>query len=177
MEFPKLGCHCSEPSCKKLDFLPIKCDGCSNLYCNDHFKYSAHFCSNAFKNNVQVPECPLCGMPVPIPRNQQPDVAVGAHIDRDCRWDPSKERKVFTNKCTLKGCKTKEIIPVLCPECDNNFCLRHRHTADHNCIGSKATIRAKMYNAAADRNLSTKNAKPLINTKGIQDQNMDIFNM
>lgn len=68
---------------------------------NDHFKYSAHFCSNAFKNNVQVPECPLCGMPVPIPRNQQPDVAVGAHIDRDCRWDPSKERKVQLLRCFL----------------------------------------------------------------------------
>lgn len=66
------------------------------VFCsNDHFKYNIHNCPNAYKNNVQVPECPLCGIPVPIPRNQQPDVAVGAHIDRDCKWDPSKERKVM----------------------------------------------------------------------------------
>lgn len=32
MEFPDLGKHCNEPTCKKLDFLPVKCDACGNIY-------------------------------------------------------------------------------------------------------------------------------------------------
>lgn len=34
---------------------------------------------------------------------------------------------------SLVGCKQKELIPVLCCDCKKNFCLRHRHPADHQC--------------------------------------------
>ncbi|GFR12790.1 hypothetical protein TNCT_602391, partial [Trichonephila clavata] len=36
MEFPHLGNHCYEKSCNRLDFLPMKCDACSNLFCYEH---------------------------------------------------------------------------------------------------------------------------------------------
>lgn len=89
-----------------------------------------------------MPVCPLCNTLIPVPRNQLPDLTVGAHIDNDCQSDPAKtRRKAYTNKCSNKGCKIKEIVPVLCPECTLNFCLKHRHTTDHKCQGKSSIQR------------------------------------
>ena len=44
------------------------------------------------------------------------------------------------NKCNVKGCKQKELIPLLCSECKRNYCLRHRHSADHDCDPRAARI-------------------------------------
>ncbi|XP_057551289.1 AN1-type zinc finger protein 2A isoform X2 [Hippopotamus amphibius kiboko] len=49
MEFPDLGKHCSEKTCKQLDFLPLKCDACDEDFCSGHFAYAAHKCPFAFK--------------------------------------------------------------------------------------------------------------------------------
>ncbi|GJQ65320.1 hypothetical protein Trydic_g7436 [Trypoxylus dichotomus] len=135
MEFPHLGNHCSNQNCNKLDFLPIKCDACGKIFCNEHFHYTTHNCTDAYKKDNQVPVCPLCNVPIPV-GNQPPDSAVGAHMDNDCQSDPAKNRRrVFTNKCSKKGCKIKEVIPVLCNDCSMNFCLKHRHPVDHSCQG------------------------------------------
>ncbi|KAL0273322.1 UNVERIFIED_CONTAM: hypothetical protein PYX00_006015 [Menopon gallinae] len=145
MELPHLGEQCSEPTCKKLDFLPVKCDACGNIYCMDHMSYVQHSCPSAHKKDVQVPICPLCGSPVPTPRNQPPDIAVSEHIDRDCQSDPAKaKRKVKANKCALPGCRVKELVPVICSECRQNFCLRHRFPDDHKCVGKKGKVFQKM---------------------------------
>lgn len=86
-----------------------------------------------------MPVCPLCNKPIPVALGQQPDAVVGAHIDNDCQSDPAvSRRKVFTNRCTKKGCKNKEVIPVVCVDCKLNYCLKHRHPQDHACTG-KAT--------------------------------------
>lgn len=152
MEFPHLGKQCSEATCNKLDFLPVKCDACKNIFCQEHMKYASHSCASAYKKDVQVPVCPLCNVPIPIRRGEPPDIAVGAHIDRDCQSDPAKDRrKVFSNKCSMKGCKGKEVVPVLCSECQLNFCLKHRHTADHNCQGKSAASRNRAAVAALSR--------------------------
>lgn len=152
MELPHLGSNCSENTCNKLDFLPMKCDVCQKIFCNDHFKYENHDCPLSYKKNVQVPVCPLCNTPIPGIRGQPPDIAVGAHIDSDCQSDPAKtRRKVFTNRCSMKGCKTKEIVPVLCGECSLNFCLKHRHFTDHKCEGKAASLRRNIKNAALSR--------------------------
>uniref|UniRef100_T1GE66 AN1-type domain-containing protein n=1 Tax=Megaselia scalaris TaxID=36166 RepID=T1GE66_MEGSC len=132
MEFPHLGQHCSESTCNKLDFLPMKCDSCDKIFCSEHFNYDVHSCPGAHRKNFQVPVCPLCGEPVPTPRGVQPDQTVGEHIDKFCKSDT---KKIYTNRCTYKTCKKKELIPVQCGTCKMNFCLRHRHTSDHECKG------------------------------------------
>ncbi|XP_044253965.1 AN1-type zinc finger protein 2A [Tribolium madens] len=152
MEFPDVGKHCSEPNCNKLDFLPIKCDVCSEIFCDEHYSYIRHNCANAYQKDNQVPVCPLCNKPIPVPQGQQPDFVVGAHIDNDCQSDPAKnKRKVFTNKCSMKGCKIKEVVRVICDNCNMNFCLKHRHTVDHNCQGKKSSTNQKILNAALAR--------------------------
>jgi len=142
MEFPDLGKHCSDSFCNRLDFLPVKCDACDKLYCKDHVRYEDHSCPYAYKKNVQVPVCPLCNQPVPVKKGETPDVVVGAHIDRDCQSDPArKKRKAYANRCSYGKCKVKELIPVVCPDCRLNFCLRHRHPQDHQCKGYQDTGR------------------------------------
>ncbi|XP_022909004.1 AN1-type zinc finger protein 2A [Onthophagus taurus] len=150
MELPSLGNHCSNKSCNKLDFLPIKCDACGQIFCNEHYNYLTHNCPESYKKNNQVPVCPLCNIPIPV-GGKLPDVAVSAHIDSDCQSDPAKNRrKVFTNKCTRKGCKVKEVIRVICEDCKMNYCLKHRHPIDHDCKG-KSTIKTMAGNAAVTR--------------------------
>lgn len=141
MELPHLGEHCSNKSCNQLDFLPIKCDCCLKDFCKDHIRYELHKCESSYKKDIQVPVCPLCSQPVPGKRGEAPDIAVGEHIDRDCQSDPAKQkRKVFGNKCTMKGCKQKEVVPIVCDQCKMNFCLKHRHTIDHGCKGPAAPV-------------------------------------
>ncbi|KAK3914560.1 AN1-type zinc finger protein 2B [Frankliniella fusca] len=159
MEFPGLGQHCSEPTCKQLDFLPVKCDACQKIFCHSHMSYLQHACSSAHKRDVQVPVCPLCNKPVPAKRGEQPDIAVGAHIDNNCESDTAQNRrKVFSNRCSAKSCKNKEMIPVHCSECLLNFCLKHRHPVDHQCGGKSAGLRRKAADAALARQSLTPSA-------------------
>ncbi|ODM92148.1 AN1-type zinc finger protein 2B [Orchesella cincta] len=147
MEFPHLGKHCSEDHCRRLDFLPVKCDGCSKIFCGDHYSYVGHNCPAAYKKNVQVPACPLCNALIPGKADEVslychfrihgdlPDIRVSRHIDADCKSDTAVTRrtKVYNNRCSLKGCKQKELVPVLCDRCNLNYCLKHRHPQDHSC--------------------------------------------
>ncbi|XP_022226749.2 AN1-type zinc finger protein 2A [Drosophila obscura] len=136
MEFPHLGQHCSEQTCNRLDFLPVKCDSCDKVFCASHYNYNRHNCPGAYKKNVQVPICPLCHEPVPTAPGVEPDLTVGQHIDKQCK---SESKKIYTNRCHAKGCKRKELIPVKCTQCHLNFCLRHRHTSDHECRPNEPT--------------------------------------
>lgn len=150
MELPHLGDHCSSKSCKQLDFLPMKCDACSQIFCGDHIMYNCHQCTESYKKDNQVPVCPLCNQPVPIKKNEVPDAVVGQHIDNDCQSDPArKRRKIYTNRCSHKGCKQKELIPVICDTCQKNFCLKHRNELDHDCQGFEDTGRGMSKTGAA----------------------------
>lgn len=155
MEFPDLGKHCSNPSCKQLDFLPMKCDACGKTFCKDHIHYNTHSCPESYRKDNQVPVCPLCNTPCPVKKGETPDVVVGRHVDNDCQSDSAKQRrKIYTNKCSLKSCKQKELIPVTCDKCHMNFCLRHRNELDHECKGFQGTGRqvSKAGAAAVFRN-------------------------
>ncbi|KAG7462219.1 AN1-type zinc finger protein 1 [Solea senegalensis] len=35
--------------------------------------------------------------------------------------------------CSFEDCKGKELLPVICPQCEKHFCLAHRHQDDHKC--------------------------------------------
>lgn len=180
MEFPDLGKHCSEPTCKQLDFLPLKCDACEQIFCKDHITYVLHKCSSAYKKDVQVPVCPLCNIPIPVTRGQTPDIVVGEHIDRDCKSDPAQQkRKIFTNKCQKSGCKQKELMKVTCGDCHGNFCLKHRHPLDHDCTGKSAPIsrsghaallRAQASSSKASASSSRSAPKPTLPKPAAQPQ-------
>ncbi|XP_076868372.1 AN1-type zinc finger protein 1 isoform X2 [Brachyhypopomus gauderio] len=35
--------------------------------------------------------------------------------------------------CTFENCRGRELLPVICSECQKHFCLAHRHQDDHKC--------------------------------------------
>lgn len=166
MEFPELGKHCNQAACHQLDFLPVRCDACKKIFCSEHYKYDQHNCQAAHSKDVQVPVCPLCNRPVPGRSDELPDIRVSRHIDSDCQSDKAvnHRNKVYSNKCTVKGCKQKEMIPVICDNCGHNYCLRHRHPQDHSCTqingkpmskgAAAALARSKMSQAAGSSNRS-----------------------
>jgi len=141
----------------------MKCDACSQIYCKDHIQYSTHSCSESYRKDKLVPVCPLCSKPIPLKPGEVADIKVGAHIDADCQSDPAKERrKVYTNRCSKKGCKVKEMVRVRCDRCSLNYCLKHRHENDHDCAGAKsaAAPRNKAASAAMARNKASSSTPP-----------------
>ncbi|XP_067334389.1 AN1-type zinc finger protein 2A isoform X2 [Channa argus] len=181
MELPDLGEHCSEKTCKRLDFLPMKCDACEEIFCKDHITYANHKCTSSYKKDVQVPVCPLCNTPIPIKRGEMPDIKVGEHIDRDCKSDPAqRKRKIFTNKCSKGGCKQKEMIRVTCDQCHLNYCLKHRHPLDHDCntngkplskSGHAAVMRSQgASSTSASSSSASGNSRPFSN--GVSSSNI-----
>ncbi|XP_063413184.1 AN1-type zinc finger protein 2A-like isoform X1 [Mytilus trossulus] len=161
MELPGLGESCQATSCKQLDFLPMKCDACGKIFCRDHIHYNTHECPESYKKDNQVPVCPLCNSPIAVKKGELPDVIVGRHIDNDCQSDLAKKRrKIYTNRCSFKGCKHKELIPVNCDKCHQNFCLKHRHELDHQCKGFEETGRGVSRAAAAAVNRASTSNQP-----------------
>eukprot|EP00088_Acartia_fossae_P031752 TRINITY_DN32568_c0_g1_i5.p1 TRINITY_DN32568_c0_g1~~TRINITY_DN32568_c0_g1_i5.p1 ORF type:complete len:258 (-),score=45.36 TRINITY_DN32568_c0_g1_i5:121-894(-) len=162
MELPHIGEHCTESSCKQLDYLPMRCDACNQLYCKDHLKYDDHSCNSKYKKDVQVPVCPLCNAPVPVARGTLPDLAVSAHIDQACKQ--KVKEKVFTNRCNKARCKKKELVKITCDACKLNFCLTHRHPKDHDCEGAAAASRLAAA-AAQNRAVTARNSQPTSSTQ------------
>lgn len=39
----------------------------------------------------------------------------------------------FKHPCSASGCRERELVAVLCPQCRGNYCLQHRHPPDHAC--------------------------------------------
>lgn len=169
MELPHLGTHCAEVTCNKLDFLPFTCNLCKKEFCVDHHKYTAHNCTESYRADAQVPICPLCDQPVPSKRGEAPDLAVNEHMENNCK---NKKKKIYTNKCSAEGCKTKEMIPVLCDSCRLNYCLRHRHPTDHECKGpTTARQQGLMAALARSKNKSTNsNSRGHSNSSGSNNQ-------
>ena len=124
MELPHIGDQCSEKTCRQLDFLPVKCDGCKKNFCGQHWTYEGHQCPSPKLKDVQVPVCPLCDKPVASKPGAIPDEAVSRHLDRDCGKSAQRKR---TPRCSKAKCKVRELIKVDCDQCELNFCLKHRH--------------------------------------------------
>ena len=135
MEF-EIGKHCSEPTCKQLDFLPFKCRGCQKIFCLDHRTFESHSCTcvNPLKDRRAL-DCPLCGAVITSPPNQDPNIKMNDHLTQECKvMNPKLNQKKSThNQCGVAGCKKREILPVTCSKCSQHFCLSHRWEKDHNC--------------------------------------------
>ncbi|CAC5414527.1 AN1-type zinc finger protein 2B,AN1-type zinc finger protein 2A [Mytilus coruscus] len=172
MELPGLGESCQATECKQLDFLPMKCDACGKIFCRDHIHYNTHECPESYKKDNQVPVCPLCNSPIAVKKEELPDVIVGRHIDNDCQSDLAKKRrKIYTNRCSFKSCKHKELIPVNCDKCHQNFCLKHRHELDHRCKGFEDTGRGASKAAAAAVNRAGTSNQPKPSSSNVPKSN------
>lgn len=133
MEFPDLGKRCTADACNMFDFLPYTCVNCKKIFCQDHFKLQAHHCPSLQdpSMDVRVPICPICDKPVPVKRGNDPNIRMNQHIQSNCSdLEPKND-----NTCRKKGCSTKMLVPMHCPECGLSFCVKHRLEVDHQCQG------------------------------------------
>ncbi|KAG9294848.1 hypothetical protein G9A89_008540 [Geosiphon pyriformis] len=139
MELPDLGRHCSKTSCKQLDYLPFKCQYCKKEFCQEHSKAQAHDCLDApSEEGVRVPTCPVCNVPVPINKGEDPNIRMEQHIANDCSPPPKTTSNKPFNACSFHTCKQRVAVRLLCPSCGKNYCIKHRLDVDHNCDKIKA---------------------------------------
>jgi AN1-type zinc finger protein 1 len=113
-----IGAHCQFPYCHQLDFLPFRCDSCHHTFCLDHRSETAHKCAHAGewaknrrKNSVGAPTASL-------PATQKPTV-------------------LTATQCSEPKCKTLintlQNTGVHCPNCNRQYCLKHRFREEHDC--------------------------------------------
>lgn len=150
MELPHLGKHCGDNSCNQLDFLPFECEWCAGVYCKDHREGRVHKCEQwrakqaSQRSKYVMPQCPLCGEDVSLGAHGDANRAVSEHIDAGCS---RKQRTDY--RCQLKACTQRFAIPVICERCKRNFCLTHRHPADHQCTALPTVQPAALPTSAA----------------------------
>ena len=99
-ELLNVGKHCDFKDCNQLDFLPVKCSHCKNIFCKEHFNYLNHKCASwkALSEN-----------------------------------NPRIISNVRRFSCKFVGCDRLEETPIVCPKCDENYCMVHRLEKDHEC--------------------------------------------
>lgn len=162
MEFPILGEHCSYPSCKRLDFLPLYCDHCRLIFCKEHaYPSELHQCKIG-RLDSKVPICPICSNYIieegPIRNGPQNvhhlDFIMNEHIDSQCRKhvllhnESKKNNSPRVHHCSLKTCKSSSFINIECPKCGKHHCPKHRWSADHHCPkGPQSAVIDKIYSS------------------------------
>ncbi|KAI9257605.1 hypothetical protein BY458DRAFT_518700 [Sporodiniella umbellata] len=163
MEFPDLGKKCSASVCNIHDFLPYTCVYCNHIFCQEHFKLQDHQCPslNDPKMDVRVPVCPLCSKPVTVPRGQDPNINMNQHIQNNC-VDPQPKSD---NTCPKKGCITKMLVPMQCPDCGRSFCVKHRLPIDHTCKGKQTSSKPSTKNSNSSRLEMERERKERINQR------------
>ncbi|KAJ3523769.1 hypothetical protein NMY22_g11292 [Coprinellus aureogranulatus] len=117
-----LGTQCAETHCLQVDFLPFKCTHCAKSYCQAHYKVEDHKCPDyeEFKYNRVAPDCPFCHVPVAVPLDQDPNIRMELHFEKDCVVILGEVPPRPTPRCSKKSC-------------NEVHCVAHRFPAEHNC--------------------------------------------
>ncbi|TNY20406.1 hypothetical protein DMC30DRAFT_255388 [Rhodotorula diobovata] len=146
-QFLDIGRHCSDDSCRQLDFLPFSCPACKLPFCQQHWRPSTgHSCPSydpALADN-RIPSCPLCSTPVSFPPGTDPNGPMDAHLSLSCPVlhphlapSPSSSSSRRANACRAPKCRTKLVVPITCAHCRDAFCPAHRFPSDHACAAAR----------------------------------------
>jgi len=115
-----IGAHCQYDYCHQLDFLPFRCDSCKHTFCLDHRSETAHKCAragewaqNRRKNDIGISSSTSSLLPSAKPTLQT------------------------AQQCSEPKCKTSintlQNTGVHCPDCNRQYCLKHRFREEHDC--------------------------------------------
>ncbi|KAB8258868.1 hypothetical protein BDV32DRAFT_125034 [Aspergillus pseudonomiae] len=115
-DLESIGRHCQFEYCNQLDFLPFRCESCRGTFCLDHRTETSHKCPKAGdwarRRNAQNTS-PGTSLPTQKPTIYNSDQC--AHLD--C--------KTLINTMKDPG--------VRCPNCNRQYCLKHRLREEHDC--------------------------------------------
>ncbi|KGO44823.1 Zinc finger, AN1-type [Penicillium expansum] len=131
-DLESLGRHCQYEYCGQLDFLPFRCESCHSTYCLDHRTETAH-------------QCPREGEWARRRNGTN-------NTNQENRTAPEKPSIYNTDQCAHTQCKTLintlKDPAVRCPQCNHQYCLKHRLREEHEC--AKITpLGARQHNAAS----------------------------
>jgi predicted nucleic acid binding AN1-type Zn finger protein len=135
-----VGTKCKADHCGLYDFLPYKCQFCSESYCSDHFRPAAHQCVKYTSTDRVAPPCPLCQTPISIKPNEDPNDAMEAHFSTSCSVmlgnDAAAKAKNGPPRCSRNRCEKVLYTPITCDLCNKQFCATHRHPDAHKCASA-----------------------------------------
>ncbi|KAM9960163.1 hypothetical protein ACTFIW_009288 [Dictyostelium discoideum] len=127
-DLDKVGVHCAIKDCNLLDFLPFICQGCQGQFCLEHKEEKEHKCPTpTVKIGGTTVTCDKCESILPVPVNCFEKDILSMHLRKGC----PKKTTVNQHKCSF--CPKMESIKIVCPNCKNNFCIKHRFERDHKC--------------------------------------------
>ncbi|BDD54937.1 hypothetical protein MPDQ_004032 [Monascus purpureus] len=114
-----IGRHCKFEYCNQLDFLPFRCESCRRTFCLEHRTETAH-------------KCPQAGEWARRRRNQ--NAGIGGNLSSSLTQRPTIYN---TDQCAHLSCKTLintlKDPAVRCPNCNRQYCLKHRLQEEHDC--------------------------------------------
>ncbi|KAJ5966417.1 hypothetical protein N7481_013131 [Penicillium waksmanii] len=112
-----IGRHCQLEYCGQLDFLPFRCESCRSTFCLDHRSETAHKCTHAGE----------------WARRRNGNTST----QQENRTAPEKPNIYNTDQCAHVACKTLintlKDPAVRCPNCNRQYCLKHRLREEHDC--------------------------------------------
>ncbi|KAJ5632295.1 hypothetical protein N7490_008634 [Penicillium lividum] len=114
-DLESIGRHCQFEYCGQLDFLPFRCESCKSTYCLDHRSETAHKC----------------------PRAGEWARRRNGTTNQENRTAPVKPNIHNSAQCYHVSCKTLintlKDPAVRCPNCNYQYCLKHRLREEHDC--------------------------------------------
>ncbi|KAF8318979.1 hypothetical protein DL93DRAFT_2054101 [Clavulina sp. PMI_390] len=136
-----VGTKCKADHCGLHDFLPYKCQFCSDSFCSDHFRPAAHHCDKFVASDRIAPPCPFCQTPISMKPNEDPNDAMETHFTTTCAVMVGKDvaAKSKTPRCSRNNCTKVLYTPITCESCSKQFCASHRHPTSHKCVNSGST--------------------------------------
>ncbi|KAJ6079978.1 hypothetical protein N7467_009731 [Penicillium canescens] len=117
-DLESIGRHCQYEYCGQLDFLPFRCESCHSTYCLEHRSEIAH-------------KCPREGE---WARRRN---GTATNNNQENRTAPEKPNIYNSEQCYHVQCKTLintfKDPAVRCPQCNHQYCLKHRLREEHDC--------------------------------------------
>ncbi|KAJ5096188.1 hypothetical protein NUU61_005544 [Penicillium alfredii] len=120
-DLESIGRHCQFEYCGQLDFLPFRCESCHSTFCLDHRSETAHKCARAGE----------------WARRRSGARSSSTANTKENRSAPEKPNIYNSEQCAHLECKT--LIHTLkdpgvrCPDCNRQYCLKHRLREEHDC--------------------------------------------
>ncbi|KAF7522588.1 hypothetical protein PCG10_007307 [Penicillium crustosum] len=152
-DLESIGRHCQYEYCGQLDFLPFRCESCRSTYCLDHRTETAH-------------QCPREGEWARRRNGTN-------NTSQENRKAPEKPSIYNTDQCAHTQCKTLintlKDPAVRCPQCNHQYCLKHRLREEHDC--AKITPLGARQRNAASSNDTIKSMFARVRTWGRDKQN------
>lgn len=114
-DLESIGRHCQLEYCGQLDFLPFKCGSCQKTFCLEHRSETAHKCARAGE----------------WARRRD-------GVDNSAKSTPTEKPTIYnSDQCYHVNCKTlintMKDPGVRCPQCQRQYCLKHRLGEQHDC--------------------------------------------